>query len=54
MNINHALLNKLCALACLDLQETERKSLLKSLNQLLHDFSKIQEVDSIPEQLEMK
>jgi len=54
MNINHALLNKLCALACLDLKESERKSLLKSLNQLLHDFSKIQEVESISDEAEEK
>lgn len=46
MNINEALLEKLCALAYLQLKDSEKRSLLKSLNELVHDFSKIQEVES--------
>jgi Asp-tRNA(Asn)/Glu-tRNA(Gln) amidotransferase C subunit len=46
MNINEALLEKLCALAYLKLKDSEKRSLLKSLNDLVHDFSKIKEVES--------
>lgn len=49
MKINHALLDKLCALAYLNLKDAERNSLLKSLNHLVQDFSSIQEVESLPD-----
>jgi len=49
MNINESLLDKLCALAFLKLESSERTAILKSLNQLVHDFSKIKEVESLSE-----
>ena len=46
MELNKELLNKVAKIARLELTEEEKNEFLPQLKEILHDFSKIQEVDT--------